>query len=1073
MRPTINPIRLLAEILLIVVLAEVTVMAVMPVLAAGLTARMQALLDAALLLLLAGPTLYWRSMVAAKRAPGISLGKRKPESVRGLGWAVAMTAAAQALGLLLTAAAVMWQQRQLETAGRAQFERGVERVVAEVQRRLAQPLYGLMGARGMYAAGRAIDRNGFRAYVTSRNLASEFPGIQGFGFIERVRRGDLARFVAAARSDGTPDFAVRSRGDAAELFVVRYIEPLAANREALGYDLGQDAIGRDVVERAVNTGRPALSGPVALTHQGKQTQGLLYVVPVYRSGADTSSPALREAALLGLLYAPLVVEEILQRAGRAADDLLDFVLFDGDDGKEGSLLFDADRHLSGARSAAADQHFAGRLYASTQRFVEGGRLLTLRASTTDAFNATLDRTSVAIWALSGALGSFLLALTVWLLAIGRLRAQRRAERMTADLDRLARVVQRTSNAVLLTDTNLRINWVNEGFTRISGYSLDEARGLTPRELLSDENADAATVELLRKAAAAGEPCRVELLNRAKSGRSYWIDTELTPTRDAQGTLTGFMEIGADITERKLAESERLAAENELRTMLDVFPGYIARADENFRYEYANERFAALFGLTPEQFVGRHSRDLLGEERFQETRKRREQLIATGRPLTFERSFNATPDRERLDLLVTHFMVESKGEPKRRKFYQVAVDITELKLAEQSLTVAREEAERASQAKSEFLSSMSHELRTPMNAILGFGQLMEYDPSLPEEHKESVGEILKAGHHLLGLINEVLDLAKVESGQIDLSVEPVELGPLVDECLSLVSTLAGKREIRIEQADFGGAVVRADRTRLKQALLNLLSNAIKYNRDGGRVRLELQRQGAERLRILVKDTGQGVAAQRLAELFQPFNRLGAENSQIEGTGIGLTITRRIVEMMGGTVGVESEVGVGSCFWIELTVDALREVERDKTQAQAQAGVAKVERAHDGKQHTVLYIEDNPSNIRLVAQILARRAHIRLITAHTPELGLEMAAAQRPALILLDINMPGMDGYQVLKVLKASAQLGQVPVVAVTANAMPRDIERGMKAGFDAYLTKPIDVKRLHELIDRMLASAASE
>jgi hypothetical protein len=269
------------------------------------------------------------------------------------------------------------------------------------------------------------------------------------------------------------------------------------------------------------------------------------------------------------------------------------------------------------------------------------------------------------------------------------------------------------------------------------------------------------------------------------------------------------------------------------------------------------------------------------------------------------------------------------------------------------------------------------------------------------------------------------------------------------------------------------VVRADRTRLKQALLNLLSNAIKYNRDGGRVRLELQRQGAERLRILVKDTGQGVAAQRLAELFQPFNRLGAENSQIEGTGIGLTITRRIVEMMGGTVGVESEVGVGSCFWIELTVDALREVERDKTQAQAQAGVAKVERAHDGKQHTVLYIEDNPSNIRLVAQILARRAHIRLITAHTPELGLEMAAAQRPALILLDINMPGMDGYQVLKVLKASAQLGQVPVVAVTANAMPRDIERGMKAGFDAYLTKPIDVKRLHELIDRMLASAASE
>lgn len=393
------------------------------------------------------------------------------------------------------------------------------------------------------------------------------------------------------------------------------------------------------------------------------------------------------------------------------------------------------------------------------------------------------------------------------------------------------------------------------------------------------------------------------------------------------------------------------------------------------------------------------------------------------------------------------------------------DVTARVEAEQALIAARDEADRANQAKSGFLSSMSHELRTPMNAILGFGQLMEYDTSLPDEHRDNVREILKAGRHLLELINEVLDLSKVESGHIDLSLEPVEVCPIVEDCLGLIGPLADQRAILLSHKGLRGMVVRADRTRLKQALLNLLSNAIKYNRDTGSVRVEVQREGADRLRIRVTDSGPGIPAARLAELFQPFNRLDAEHGDIEGTGIGLTITQRIVEMMGGAVGVESEAGVGSTFWIELPLESPSDIAQDRL-GLAGDGARPVQRL-GARQHVVLYIEDNPSNIKLVAQILGHRPHIHLLTAHTPELGIELAQSRQPDLILLDINMPGMDGYQVMAVFKADVRLQNIPVAAITANAMPRDIERGRAAGFSEYLTKPIDVAEFIGMLDRCL------
>jgi CheY-like chemotaxis protein/two-component sensor histidine kinase len=353
----------------------------------------------------------------------------------------------------------------------------------------------------------------------------------------------------------------------------------------------------------------------------------------------------------------------------------------------------------------------------------------------------------------------------------------------------------------------------------------------------------------------------------------------------------------------------------------------------------------------------------------------------------------------------------------------------------------------------------------MNAVIGFSQLLEYDSTLNHEQQESVQHILKGGRHLLELINQILDLARVEAGHMSLSLEPVELHSVVEECRSLANTLAQKRSIAISHTGLQGAVVRADRTRLKQVLLNLLSNAIKYNREGGSVKLDLQTVGEQRLRLRVTDTGPGIPTERLGQLFQPFNRLGIENSHIEGTGIGLTITRRIVEAMGGSVDVQSQAGVGSTFWVELPMDSLDDPQHHP--ATGSHGVA-FATAPAAVHHTVLYIEDNPSNIKLVAMILGRRAHVRLLTAHTPELGMELARTQRPDLILLDINMPGMTGYQVLEVFKSEAALQAIPVVAVTANAMLHDIRRGKAAGFADYLTKPLDVPEFLETVDRHLA-----
>ncbi|PKM08323.1 MAG: hybrid sensor histidine kinase/response regulator [Gammaproteobacteria bacterium HGW-Gammaproteobacteria-4] len=403
---------------------------------------------------------------------------------------------------------------------------------------------------------------------------------------------------------------------------------------------------------------------------------------------------------------------------------------------------------------------------------------------------------------------------------------------------------------------------------------------------------------------------------------------------------------------------------------------------------------------------------------------------------------------------------------------IGTDNSVRKQVELDLNAAMAAAEKANAAKSEFVSSMSHELRTPLSAILGFAQLLESGtPDPTPTQRRSIDQILKAGWYLLDLINEVLDLAIIESGKLSLSLESLALADVLHECRAMIEPQAQDRGIRVGFPHIDAPYfVKGDRTRVKQVMINLLSNAIKYNRPGGSVLVECVAVDSDRLRVRVTDTGDGLNSEQVQRLFQPFNRLGQETSSEQGTGIGLVVCKRLVEWMGGVIGVESTPGTGSVFWIELTRTSPMQPSPGVTAPDTGPGI--VQNASAGGSSTVLYVEDNPANLMLVDDLIGRRSDICLLSARDAIRGIEIARAVIPDAILMDINLPGISGIQALRLLAEDPLTAHIPVLALSANAIPRDIEKGLQAGFFRYLTKPIKVAEFMEVLDLTLQYAKS-
>jgi PAS domain S-box-containing protein len=1066
MKQTRNPIRLLVEILVIMAVAQAAVMIALPAIAAGVSARNGMFLSAALLVLLAAPTIYWRCMAVTRQTSTATRGSERTRT-SSTNAAIAMTAAAQALGLTLTAVCVLWQQHTISAAAQGKFERSAERIETEAQRHFGLPLYGLNGLRGLFAANAHVTRSQFRAWVESQNLPAEFPGVRGLGFIQRVNREDLAGFVAEQVADGSPEYVVTRAGDAPDLFLVKYIEPLTSNRAALGIDAGRDAVRREAVDRAVSSGLPALSSRIILTQNN--APGFLYFVPVYQGGsavAALATPEQRQSMLIGLLYSPIAPSEIMRGVADIVEGALDVELFDGATTRESDLVFDGRPGIS-----------SGGEFRALHSFSVGGRTLTLRVTSSPEFEGAIDRSSLAFLAIGGVLGSFLMALAVWLLAVGRVRAQRHAQRMTVDLSRLARVVQHTSNSVAITDAQMRINWVNDGFTRITGYTLEEATGRTPGELLDSGKVDPATSKALLDALAAGDACRVEVLNRAKDGREYWIDTEIQPTRDESGALIGFMEVGSDVTARR-ALDEELRRSNELMAgVLQSLPCGLSVVDDELKLVAFNGQFRQLLDL-PDSLFDR--RDVTIDALIRFSAERGDygpgdvEGIVTGVIASARQPIVQFFERERADgipLDVRRAPIPGGG------FVTTYTDVSARKQAEFLLKEALARAEQASVTKSQFLANMSHEIRTPMNAILGMLSLLQ-KTELTTRQLDYATKTEGAARSLLGLLNDILDFSKAEAGKMTLDPRPFRLDRLLRDLSVILSANVGAKPIDV-LFDIDPAVPRCllgDDMRLQQVLINLGGNAIKFTGEGEVVlslRAVERTEGDVLLEFAMRDSGIGIAPENQAHIFTGFSQAEASTTRrFGGSGLGLAICQRLIGLMGGELRVRSVPGKGSTFYFQIRL-ALGEAPGDEhSSRQREMGAVRA-----------LIVDDNASAREVfvgMAQSLGWQADVAASGAEAIALAAARASEGRPyETVFIDWQMPELDGWEtgrrLVELAKAS---GQPPALLfmITGHGREALAQRTAEeqAILSAFLVKPVTASMLFDAVsDARVALAHPE
>lgn len=676
-------------------------------------------------------------------------------------------------------------------------------------------------------------------------------------------------------------------------------------------------------------------------------------------------------------------------------------------------------------------------------------------------------------------------------------ARKQAEEALVKAGALQSAIFNSANfSSIATDAKGVIQIFNVGAERMLGYSADEVMNkITPAEIsdpqelitragvLSAEFHTPITpgFEALVFKASRGIEDIYELTYIRKDGSRFPAVVSVTALRDIDKFIIGYLLIGTDNTARKQVEEEQKKLDQRLRdqqfytrSLIESNIDALMTTDPAGIITDVNKQMEALTGCTRDELIGAPFKNYFTDPDRAEAGIKR--VLSEKKVTDYELTVRAR-DGHKTDVSYNATTFYDRDRTLQGVF-AAARDVTERKRFEQALQEtnvelesAKSAAEKANLAKSDFLSSMSHELRSPLNAILGFAQLMvTASPEPDESQKESITQILHAGWHLLKLINEILDLAVVESGKVSLSLEPVSLSDVLFECQTMLEAQADDRGIRMllpDATDTG--FVWADQTRLKQIVINLLSNAIKYNQERGDVVVQCEPVSNERMRISFRDYGSGLSPEKLAQLFQPFNRLGQETGTVAGTGIGLVVTKQLVELMDGVLGVESQVGVGSVFWVELNLTTPPEPQCQLPEA---APVLHFSTASSTPPCTLLYIEDNPANMTLVERLIDRRADVRLLTAINGAQGIDIALSALPDVILMDINLPGISGIEALKLLRDNPATALIPVVAISANAMLRDIELGNQLGFFRYLTKPIVVEEFFETLDLALTLARS-
>ncbi|HPW30959.1 MAG TPA: CHASE domain-containing protein, partial [Rhodoferax sp.] len=595
------------------------------------------------------------------------------------------------IGTLLALLAAFWTYTSIDAAAEVQFHSLSDRAIVEISERFQKPVYGLNGARGMYAASKTISRADFQAYVDARDLPKEFPGVRGLGFIRHVERSQLPDFLKDTRGDGAPEFSVRQLTAGKswnDLFVVEFIEPLSRNKGAQGLDVGSEAVRRAGALKAIDTGQAAITGAITLVQDERRTQGVLLFIPVYMQGSKPDSPETRRRALRGLLYAPILMDELLADMPDVRSGKLDFELYDSEAVPSPVLMFDADDHVA-KNAAVGKSSDAGRRFSLRRPLSIAGRHLTLSMNSTPQFDAAIDRSKTILILIGGEGLAVLLAFVLYQQVTARQKAQLLAVSMTTELDNLAQVVKRTANSVTICDTLGRITWVNDGFTQITGYTLKEAMGKTPGELIGSANSDPKAVEAIQSAAIAGGMCRVEILNRNKAGVEYWIDTEIQPQFDADGNFKGLMEIGTDVTAKRRAQSRLESAMRDSSALLGTLDMHaiISMADRAGNITEVNDAFCSISGYSREALIGQNHRLVKSTVQPPEFWDQMWHDISSGQPW---RGQICNQAKDGSLYWVDTFIAPFVGDDGQiEKYISIRIDITEAKKVEWSLSLERQ------------------------------------------------------------------------------------------------------------------------------------------------------------------------------------------------------------------------------------------------------------------------------------------------------------------------------------------------------------------------------------------------
>ncbi len=1081
-------------------------------------------------------------------------------------------------GLGVTAWTVLAMQRSAQQQAAGQFEGHVSRLEREIITRIERAEYGLRGMRSAMIAQPRMQRSQFEAVVGSRDLWVEFRGVRGFGFIERVERPDLDRFIAARRAEGSPDFQVRTAGDAPDLFVIRYIEPLATNRQALGFDLGSDPHRREALATAAAQGAATLTPRVTLVQDERRGAGLVYVLPLHENNADGST---ERGRLIGFVHAPIVAAEILGDLQSFVEFLLDIRLYEGR-AAEGRPIYDTQRAIDPHEVARPDDSFSHRLFTAERQFSIGGRLFTLQAASKPALEAplvSLARPSVVVAAI-GTLLTAMLALAAYLLMRGRARALGLAQRITADLEktssdlafsnqRLQAVLDNLPCGLSVFDRDLQPVAHNALLLRLLGVA--DAQPLPALDFLpgGDEGPAGADGTLSLDRQLLQRPHRFE---RTLDDGTH-LEIHAGPMPDG-----GFVMTYVDITSRRQAEDALRQSESLIRLVADNIPGRIVYWDPEGQCRFANREFLTDHGLQAQDLLGRHWHTVYGNA--DPLRAERIARTLAGERLIFEKEEVDAQGRRQMRLV--HYVPQVEAGTVRG-FFALGLDITELR-------TARDDALRASEAKSRFVANMSHELRTPMNAVLGMLQLMQLTP-LTSQQQDYAAKAEGAAKALLSVLNDILDFSKVEAGKMTLDPREFELDQLLRDLSVIFASSLGTKPVEFifDLDPRVPARLVADDMRLRQVLINLGGNAIKFTGQGEVVlrMAEAGRQaGSVTLAISVTDTGIGIPAQSLQRLFQDFGQAEASTTRrFGGTGLGLAICRKLVALMGGELSVTSQEGLGSCFsfqiqvpWIEegapipaplrvLVADGCErtgqlhadmgrnlgwEVVRAHTGDRALAAATGPHRfdavlvdwmmdsdvplaiarqlgeALDGRGTALVVLgtgeinelmaQLEPSRQRHISACLARPVTARMLAQAVAEgrqrpapaaagnpggpalQGLRLLVAEdnennqlvaRELLesqgaqvviaddgveavrlmredgafdaILMDWQMPRMDGLQACAQIRAMGRFDALPVIAMTANAMDSDRATCLAAGMDDHVAKPFVLAKLVETL----------